>query len=63
MNELKVVWLQFFNSALAGAETRSELNEHIYDLILELNRVASPVLLSVLPQLEIKIKVYKKIFY
>lgn len=47
----------FFNSTLAlGKTSDSNLAENIYDLILELNRVCPSTLLSVVPQLEFKLK-------
>lgn len=47
----------FFNSSLAlGKTADSILAENIYDLILELNRICPSVLLSVVPQLEFKLK-------
>ena len=50
--------LQFFNDSLVlGKETDSYMEKHIYDLILELNRISKTILLSVLPQLEFKLKV------
>lgn len=49
---------KFFNSSLAlGKTADSILAENIYDLILELNRICPSVLLSVVPQLEFKLKV------
>jgi len=49
---------QFFNNALMlGKMSESELSEHLYDLIYELNSICPTVLLSVLPQLEFKLKV------
>ena len=49
---------QFFNNALVvGKSSESEVAEHLYDLILELHAIDSSVLLSVLPQLEFKLKV------
>ena len=49
---------QFFNKMLAtGKSAESEVAEHIYDLILELHSIDSSVLLSVLPQLEFKLRV------
>ena len=51
-------FFQFFNNALMlGKTSRSELSEHLYDLIYELNAIAPSVLLAVLPQLEFKLKV------
>ncbi|XP_065058072.1 sister chromatid cohesion protein PDS5 homolog B-like isoform X1 [Rhopilema esculentum] len=47
----------FFNDALVlGKETESDMNKHMYDLILELNRISKTILLSILPQLEFKLK-------
>ena len=52
------ILLQFFNDCLIlGKETDSDMERHIYDLILELNRISKSILLSVLPQLEFKLKV------
>lgn len=49
---------QFFNKMLStGTTAESEVAEHIYDLILELHSIDSSVLLSVLPQLEFKLRV------
>ena len=42
---------------MLGKTSRSELSEHLYDLIYELNAIAPSVLLAVLPQLEFKLKV------
>ena len=42
---------------MLGKETDSYMEKHIYDLILELNRISKTILLSVLPQLEFKLKV------
>ncbi|KAL9973177.1 hypothetical protein ACROYT_G019595 [Oculina patagonica] len=47
----------FFNSTLAlGKTSDSILTDNIYDLILELNRICPSTLLSVVPQLEFKLK-------
>ncbi|XP_052794341.1 sister chromatid cohesion protein PDS5 homolog A-like isoform X2 [Mya arenaria] len=47
----------FFNNALMlGKTSESELSEHLYDLIYELNALCPSVLLAVLPQLEFKLK-------
>ncbi|KAJ7363327.1 Sister chromatid cohesion protein PDS5 A [Desmophyllum pertusum] len=47
----------FFNSTLAlGKKSDSILADNIYDLILELNRTCPSTLLSVVPQLEFKLK-------
>lgn len=50
--------MQFFNSNLVvGEQSDSEVAEHIYDLLFELNCIEPTVLLAVLPQLEFKLKV------
>ena len=50
--------MQFFNSALVvGKSSESEVADHLYDLILELHAIDSQVLLSIMPQLEFKLKV------
>ena len=55
-----MLFLQFFNDSLVlGKETDSCMEKHIYELILELNRISNTILLSVLPQLEFKLKVSK----
>jgi sister-chromatid-cohesion protein PDS5 len=47
----------FFNNALVvGRSAESEVADHIYDLILELHAIDSSILLSVMPQLEFKLK-------
>lgn len=52
---------QFFNQVLMlGKTSVSDLSEHVFDLILELYNIDSHLLLSVLPQLEFKLKVQKK---
>ena len=52
------VYIQFFNSNLiVGEQSDSEVAEHIYDLLFELNCIEPTVLLAVLPQLEFKLKV------
>lgn len=49
---------QFFNQVLMlGKTSVSDLSEHVFDLILELYNIDSHLLLSVLPQLEFKLKV------
>ena len=49
---------QFFNNCLMlGKTSESEVSDHIYTLIYELNQIAPSVLLAVLPQLEYKLKV------
>ena len=40
-----------------GRSAESEVAEHVYDLILELHAIDSSILLSVMPQLEFKLKV------
>uniref|UniRef100_A0A3Q2NNN2 PDS5 cohesin associated factor B n=1 Tax=Fundulus heteroclitus TaxID=8078 RepID=A0A3Q2NNN2_FUNHE len=48
----------FFNQVLMlGKTSVSDLSEHVFDLILELYNIDSHLLLSVLPQLEFKLKV------
>lgn len=42
---------------MLGKTSESELSDHLYDLIYELNAIAPSVLLAVLPQLEFKLKV------
>ena len=55
----KFMYVQFFNSNLVvGEQSDSEVAEHIYDLLFELNCIESTVLLAVLPQLEFKLKVH-----
>ena len=54
------IWVlfQFFNNALMlGKSSESEVSDRLYDLIYELNQISPNVLLSVLPQLEFKLKV------
>lgn len=52
---------QFFNQVLMlGKTSVSDLSEHVFDLILELYNIDSHLLLSVLPQLEFKLKVQRK---
>ncbi|XP_066923364.1 sister chromatid cohesion protein PDS5 homolog B-like [Clytia hemisphaerica] len=47
----------FFNNALVlNGEVHKDLNGHLYDLMFELFKVNRTVLLSVLPQLEFKVK-------
>ncbi|XP_071087825.1 sister chromatid cohesion protein PDS5 homolog B-like [Haliotis cracherodii] len=47
----------FFNNTLMlGKTSESEVSDHLYDLIYELNQVSPNVLLAVLPQLEFKLK-------
>lgn len=47
----------FFNNALIlGKTSESEVATHLYELIYELNSISSCILLSVLPQLEFKLK-------
>lgn len=47
---------------MLGKTSVSDLSEHVFDLILELYNIDSHLLLSVLPQLEFKLKVLKKHF-
>lgn len=44
---------------MLGKTSVSDLSEHVFDLILELYNIDSHLLLSVLPQLEFKLKVKK----
>ncbi|XP_064607690.1 sister chromatid cohesion protein PDS5 homolog B-like [Liolophura sinensis] len=47
----------FFNNALMlGKTSESEVSEHLFELIYELNNISPNVLLAVLPQLEFKLK-------
>ncbi|KAK7496569.1 hypothetical protein BaRGS_00012221, partial [Batillaria attramentaria] len=47
----------FFNNMLMlGKTSESEVSNHLYDLIYELNQVSPNVLFAVLPQLEFKLK-------
>ncbi|XP_077983606.1 sister chromatid cohesion protein PDS5 homolog A-like isoform X2 [Glandiceps talaboti] len=47
----------FFNNMLIlGRTSESEVSGHLYELIYELNMISNNVLLSVLPQLELKLK-------
>lgn len=47
----------FFNNLLMlGKTSESEVSNHMYDLIYELNQVSPNVLFAVLPQLEFKLK-------
>ncbi|XP_065884867.1 sister chromatid cohesion protein PDS5 homolog B-like [Dysidea avara] len=48
---------RFFNSNLVmGEQSDSDVAEHVYELLFELNRIEPSVLLAVLPQLEYKLK-------
>lgn len=44
---------------MLGKSSESEVSDRLYDLIYELNQISPNVLLSVLPQLEFKLKVIK----
>lgn len=44
---------------MLGKSSESEVSDRLYDLIYELNQISPNVLLSVLPQLEFKLKVVK----
>ncbi|XP_076468516.1 sister chromatid cohesion protein PDS5 homolog A-like isoform X1 [Babylonia areolata] len=47
----------FFNNMLMlGKTSESEVSNHLYDLIFELNQISPNVLFAVLPQLEFKLK-------
>lgn len=49
---------QFFNNAIIlGKTSDSDLAARMYDLIYELNSIVPNILLSVLPQLDFKLKV------
>ena len=49
---------KFFNNTLMlGKASESEVSDRVYDLIQELNVISPSVLLSVLPQLDFKLKV------
>ena len=41
---------------MLGKTSESDLSDRLYDLIQELNSIASSVLLAILPQLEFKLK-------
>lgn len=57
-NVIAIFLSQFFNQVLMlGKTSVSDLSEHVFDLILELYNIDSHLLLSVLPQLEFKLKV------
>lgn len=47
---------------MLGKTSVSDLSEHVFDLILELYNIDSHLLLSVLPQLEFKLKVRELLF-
>jgi hypothetical protein len=47
---------------MLGKSSESEVSERLYDLIYQLNQISSNVLLSVLPQLEFKLKVWFVIY-
>lgn len=56
-NSIEQYVQNFFNNTLMlGKTSESDLSEHLYDLIYELNAIAPSVLLAVLPQLEFKLK-------
>lgn len=48
---------------MLGKTSVSDLSEHVFDLILELYNIDSHLLLSVLPQLEFKLKVSGSSFF
>lgn len=48
---------------MLGKTSVSDLSEHVFDLILELYNIDSHLLLSVLPQLEFKLKVSGSYFF
>uniref|UniRef100_A0A0L8I015 Sister chromatid cohesion protein PDS5 homolog B n=1 Tax=Octopus bimaculoides TaxID=37653 RepID=A0A0L8I015_OCTBM len=48
---------KFFNNLLMiGKTSESEVSDHLYELIYELNMISGTMLLAVLPQLEFKLK-------
>jgi hypothetical protein len=47
---------------MLGKTSESEMSDRLYDLIYELNQISPNVLLSVLPQLEFKLKVSRDFF-
>jgi len=47
---------------MLGNTSNSVLSDRVYDLIQELNIIQPTILLSVLPQLEFKLKVYLLLF-
>lgn len=58
----KFLW-QFFNNVLMmNKGQNSEVAKKVYDLVYELNLIVSSVLVSVLPQLEFKLKVSELTF-
>ena len=58
-NDIGIALLQFFNNTLViGVQSESEVADNIYDLILELHSIDPTLLLSVLSQLEYKLKVH-----
>lgn len=42
---------------MIGKTSESEVSDHLYELIYELNMISGTMLLAVLPQLEFKLKV------
>lgn len=42
---------------MLGKTSESEVSNHLYELIYELNQVSPSILFAVLPQLEFKLKV------
>ena len=53
-----IIYFQFFNNALfLGQTSESELSQSFCEVIYELHKISSSVLLSVIPQLEYKVKV------
>ncbi|XP_074650507.1 sister chromatid cohesion protein PDS5 homolog A-like [Tubulanus polymorphus] len=56
-NSISAYIQTFFNNSLViGKTSESEVSDHIFHLIYELNQIAPNILLSVLPQLEFKLK-------
>ena len=53
----KSIFQYLNNIMMLGKNSDGEVASRLYDLIYELNQIAPSVLLSVLPQLEFKLKV------
>lgn len=47
---------------MLGRSSVSDLSEHVFDLIQELFAIDPQLLLSVMPQLEFKLKVFFKVY-
>ena len=64
MKHIVCMCKQYFNSNLVvGQQSDSDVAEHTYDLLFELNCIEPTVLLAVLPQLEFKLKASVQMFY